>query len=115
VISVTERQSYILARARSGESLRRGWLKTEAGGADMSETPESGGRKPLPINVEAERATGGAPAAAPRSSRSATARTRPRPFSPREFKPETTGEVWFCTCKRTTTPPLCDGSHKKLT
>jgi CDGSH-type Zn-finger protein len=22
--------------------------------------------------------------------------------------------VFFCTCKRTKTMPLCDGSHKKL-
>jgi CDGSH-type Zn-finger protein len=22
--------------------------------------------------------------------------------------------VWFCACKRTSTPPFCDGSHKKI-
>lgn len=23
-------------------------------------------------------------------------------------------DVWLCNCKQTTTPPFCDGSHKKL-
>ena len=77
-------------------------------------TPEIGGRKPLPINVEAGKSYWWC----------ACGRSKAQPFcdgshkgtglAPREFKPEQTGEVWFCTCKRTTTPPLCDGSHKKL-
>jgi CDGSH-type Zn-finger protein len=24
------------------------------------------------------------------------------------------GQVWFCVCKKTASPPFCDGSHKAL-
>jgi CDGSH-type Zn-finger protein len=34
-------------------------------------------------------------------------------FAPVEFTAEKSEKVWFCGCKRTAKPPLCDGSHKK--
>ena len=46
VISVTERQSYILRVRELAKACGEAWLKTEGGGADMSETPEIGGREP---------------------------------------------------------------------
>ena len=35
-------------------------------------------------------------------------------FSPLEYKAMTTGEVSFCTCKRSNKKPNCDGTHKTL-
>ena len=64
----------------------------------MSE-PEIGGASPA-INVEAGKSYWWC----------ACGRSKSQPFcdgshkgtiGPREFKPEATGEVWFCTCKRT--------------
>ena len=81
----------------------------------MSEAPEIGGRRPLPINVEAGKSYWWCACGRSKSQPFCDGSHKGPAFSPREFKPEATGEVWFCTCKRTTTPPLCDGSHKKLT
>jgi CDGSH-type Zn-finger protein len=35
-------------------------------------------------------------------------------FTPIEFKAPKSEKVFFCTCKRSTRKPTCDGSHKKL-
>jgi CDGSH-type Zn-finger protein len=35
-------------------------------------------------------------------------------IEPQGFKPEKSGEHWLCRCKRTKTPPYCDGSHKQV-
>ena len=55
VISVTERQSYILRVRELAKACGEAWLATEGGGkyGPMSEMPEIGGRRPLPINVVA--------------------------------------------------------------
>ena len=54
VISVTERQSYILRVRELAKACGEAWLATEGGGkATMSEMPEIGGRRPIPIKVEA--------------------------------------------------------------
>jgi CDGSH-type Zn-finger protein len=81
----------------------------------MNETPNIGGRKPLPINVEAGKSYWWCACGRSKSQPFCDGSHKGTTFGPREFKPEATGEVWFCTCKRTTTAPLCDGSHKKLT
>jgi hypothetical protein len=35
-------------------------------------------------------------------------------IEPLEWKVERNRRAYLCTCKRTKTPPLCDGSHKTL-
>ena len=52
VISVTERQSYILRVRELAKACGEAWLATEGGRRRMSE-PEIGGRAPLMIRVEA--------------------------------------------------------------
>ena len=47
VISVTERQSYILRVRELAKACGEAWLATEGEGHDMSATPEIGGRKPI--------------------------------------------------------------------
>ena len=47
VISVTERQSYILRVRELAKACGEAWLATEAGGASMSSEPEIGGRAPV--------------------------------------------------------------------
>ena len=34
-------------------------------------------------------------------------------FEPMSYKADQTKKVFFCTCKQTEDPPLCDGSHNK--
>jgi CDGSH iron-sulfur domain-containing protein 3 len=36
------------------------------------------------------------------------------PFTPMEYKAESSAKVWLCACKQTSKKPLCDGTHKKL-
>ncbi|HIE55631.1 MAG TPA: ABC transporter permease subunit, partial [Chromatiaceae bacterium] len=36
-------------------------------------------------------------------------------FQPLEFTAPKEDEYYFCTCKRTKSPPFCDGAHKTLT
>ena len=35
-------------------------------------------------------------------------------FRPLRHEVEEDGVLWLCTCKRTATPPYCDGSHNSL-
>jgi CDGSH-type Zn-finger protein len=35
-------------------------------------------------------------------------------FTPLAFTADATKEAWLCQCKRTSNPPYCDGTHKKL-
>jgi hypothetical protein len=69
----------------------------------MSEMPEIGGRRPLPINVEAGKSYWWCACSHKGSS-----------FTPVEYKPAQSEEAWFCACKRSAKKPMCDGSHKKL-
>jgi CDGSH iron-sulfur domain-containing protein 3 len=80
----------------------------------MSEMPEIGGKRPIPVKVEAGKSYWWCACGRSKSQPFCDGSHKSTPFSPREWKAETSGEVWFCTCKRTATPPLCDGSHKKL-
>ena len=114
VISVTERQSYILRVRELAKACGEAWLATEAGGGNMSTTPEIGGRKPLPVNVEAGKSYWWCACGRSRSSRSATARTRARRSRRSSSRPDKSEEAWFCACKRTGKTPMCDGSHKRL-
>ncbi len=80
----------------------------------MSDIPDIGGRRPLPVNVEAEKSYWWCACGRSKSQPFCDGSHKGTAFGPSEFKPDATGEVWFCTCKRTAKPPLCDGSHKKL-
>lgn len=37
-----------------------------------------------------------------------------RPWKSMKFTAEKDEEVWLCNCKRTGTPPFCDGTHRKV-
>jgi CDGSH-type Zn-finger protein len=37
-----------------------------------------------------------------------------KPWKSMKFTAEETGEVWLCNCKQTSTPPFCDGTHRKV-
>ena len=115
VISVTERQSYILRVRELAKACGEAWLATEGGGKNiMSEErlKSADGGRSRSMSRPA-RAIGGAPAGARRRSRSATARTRAPNSGRRNGRRQTSEEVWFCACKRSQHQPLCDGSHKK--
>ena len=58
--------------------------------------------------------TGGAPAVAARTNRSATAATRAVRLSPDLFVAEKSETLWMCGCKHTEHPPFCDGTHESL-
>ena len=76
----------------------------------MSE-PEIGGRKPLPIDVEAGSSYWWCACGRSKTSRSATARTR-APHSPARVQAGgRRGLVLHLQAHDK--PPLCDGSHKK--
>ena len=80
----------------------------------MSETPEIGGRQPLPVNVEAGKSYWWCACGRSKKQPFCDGSHKGTPFGPIEYKAAATEEAWFCTCKRTSTMPLCDGSHKKL-
>ena len=80
----------------------------------MSATPEIGGRKPIPINVEAGKSYWWCACGRSKKQPFCDGSHKGTAFSPREFKAEKTEEAWFCACKRTAKQPMCDGSHKKL-
>jgi CDGSH-type Zn-finger protein len=56
---------------------------------------------------------GGAPAANPRTSLSATEH-KTTEIVPVAWTAQKTGKSFFCGCKHSKTEPLCDGSHAKL-
>src|SRR5256886_12780688 len=82
VISVTERQSYILRVRELAKACGEAWLATEAGGgAGWKPRPETAGPRRPRAALRAGKATGGGPAGAPRSRRFADGRPTGRPFS----------------------------------
>jgi len=80
----------------------------------MSETPEIGGRTPLPIDVEAGKSYWWCACGRSRSQPFCDGSHKGTAFSPIEWKAEKTEQAFFCACKRSAARPLCDGSHKKL-
>ena len=80
----------------------------------MSATPEIGGRKPLPINVEAGKSYWWCACGKSKAQPFCDGSHKGSEFSPLEYKAQASGETVFCTCKRTGKQPTCDGSHKKL-
>jgi CDGSH-type Zn-finger protein len=80
----------------------------------MSDTPEIGGRAPLPIDVEAGKSYWWCACGRSKKQPFCDGSHKGSSFSPVEFKAGTAENVRFCTCKRTGNKPRCDGSHKKL-
>ena len=80
----------------------------------MSEMPEIGGRRPLPINVVAGESYWWCACGRSKTQPFCDGSHKVTSFTPVEFKPEVAGNVAFCTCKRSGKKPLCDGSHKRL-
>src|SRR5215831_3887524 len=112
VISVTERQSYIL-RVRELAKAR------DEGGRDqaLSEPttmPEVGGRRPIPIKLEAGKSYWWCACGRSKSQPFCDGSHKGTTFTPVEYKPAEAEEAWFCACKRSGKKPMCDGSHKRL-
>jgi len=80
----------------------------------MSANPEIGGRRPLPVNVEAGQSYWWCACGRSQKQPFCDGSHKGTEFSPLEFKPEKSEEAWFCACKRTGKQPMCDGSHKRL-
>ncbi len=80
----------------------------------MSEMPEIGGRKPIPIKVEAGKRYWWCACGRSKSQPFCDGSHKVTSFTPIEFKPEAATEVWFCACKRSSKKPMCDGTHKTL-
>ena len=83
----------------------------------MSETsamPEIGGRRPIPIAVEAGKSYWWCACGRSKSQPFCDGSHKGTAFSPVEYKPAAAEEAWFCACKRSGKKPMCDGSHKRL-
>jgi CDGSH-type Zn-finger protein len=80
----------------------------------MSELPEIGGRKPIPIDVEAGKSYWWCACGRSKSQPFCDGSHKGTLFQPQEYKPEKSEQAFFCACKRSQHQPLCDGSHKKL-
>jgi CDGSH-type Zn-finger protein len=81
----------------------------------MSEIPEIGGRKPIPVKVEAGKSYWWCACGRSKAQPFCDGSHKGTPFQPQEWKAEKDEEAWFCACKRSQHQPLCDGSHKQLT
>ena len=116
VISVTERQSYILRVRELAKGCGEAWLATEGGGRSlMSEAmPEIGGRAPITIDVEAGKTYWWCACGLSKRQPFCDGSHKVTSFTPIEFKPAKSEKVWFCACKRSAKKPMCDGSHKRL-
>jgi CDGSH-type Zn-finger protein len=80
----------------------------------MSDTPEIGGRAPLPIEVEAGKSYWWCACGRSKSQPFCDGSHKGTAFSPIEYAATESTKVFFCACKRSAKKPLCDGSHKKL-
>ena len=80
----------------------------------MSEVPEIGGSKPIPVKVEAGKSYWWCACGRSQTQPFCDGSHKGTAFTPVEFKAATTEQAWFCACKRTGKTPMCDGSHKKL-
>jgi CDGSH iron-sulfur domain-containing protein 3 len=81
----------------------------------MSEVPEIGGRKPIPVKVEAGKSYWWCACGRSKSQPFCDGSHKGTSFAPQEWKAPKDEEAYFCACKRSSHQPLCDGSHKALT
>ncbi len=80
----------------------------------MDATPQIGGTRPLPVNVEAGKSYWWCACGRSKKQPFCDGSHKGTAFTPVEFKAEKSEDAWFCACKRTGKTPMCDGSHKKL-
>ncbi len=80
----------------------------------MSETPDIGGRAPIPVEVEAGKSYWWCACGRSKKQPFCDGAHKVTTFTPVEWKAEESKRVFFCACKRTAKRPLCDGSHKQL-
>ena len=80
----------------------------------MSETPEIGGRAPLPIDVVAGKSYWWCACGLSKRQPFCDGSHKVTAFTPVEYKADATKTVWFCGCKNTHAAPLCDGSHNTI-
>ena len=117
VISVTERQSYILRVRELAKACGEAWLATEGGGTKlMSErcNAEIGGRR-----ADHDRCRGRQELLVVRLRIVEAAAVLRRLAQGDELhagrvQAGASEKVWFCACKRSAKKPMCDGSHKRL-
>ena len=77
-------------------------------------TPEIGGRRPLPVNVEAGKSYWWCTCGRSKSQPFCDGSHKGTEFAPVKFTNAEAQKVWLCGCKHTAGAPFCDGSHKKL-
>jgi CDGSH-type Zn-finger protein len=82
--------------------------------SDDSPMPEIGGRRPMPIVLEAGKSYWWCACGRSKSQPFCDGSHKGTAFSPVEYKPAVAEEAWFCACKRSAKKPMCDGSHKRL-
>jgi len=82
----------------------------------MSESamPEIGGRRPIPVNVEAGKSYWWCAFGRSKNQPFCDGSHKSTAFTPVEYKPAVAEEAWFCACEHSSKKPMCDGSRKKL-
>ena len=80
----------------------------------MSEMPEIGGRRPIPVKIEPEKSYWWCACGRSKSQPFCDGSHKGTGFTPMEYKSASGEEAWFCACKRSSKKPMCDGTHKTL-
>ena len=80
----------------------------------MSEVPEIGGRKPIPVKVEAGKSYWWCACGRSKAQPFCDGSHEGHGFEPMEWTATRSRPMMFCTCKRTKSPPFCDDSHDEL-
>lgn len=73
-----------------------------------------GGRRPIPINVEAGKSYWWCACGRSKSQPFCDGSHKGTGLAPVPFTAEATEEVWLCGCKQTSGKPFCDGTHNGL-